>query len=208
MIPRLHTTVYGFINIWKEPWQACQSKHLEAYDSGTISGDTHYAMSALYQYSDSAIYGCGDNLETLSQNIQSYATRAFRCNQLSIWKSLVVLHQLALDLMGVGENAFSPYSGAGGMTEETCLAAARDGGDTSLDRLICTKRKYSAFFGGDLVAAAAAMRGLPPGSPAGSTGQLLSACVSTFIDGLIGFSLFRKHGGDEPQWLDVGKEAV
>ena len=82
-------------------------------------------------------------------------------------------HQLALDLMGVGENAFSPYSGAGGMTEETCLAAARDGGDTSLDRLICTKRKYSAFFGGDLVAAAAAMRGLPPGSPAGSTGESL-----------------------------------
>ena len=137
MIPRLHTTVYGFINICEwychlQPFQphlgfddlktkcsryftvslvihqgkspgkvsgslevlslfafafgfgaqtprplsshpratACQSKHLEAYDSGTISGDTHYAMNALYQYSDSAIYGCGDNLETLSQNIQ------------------------------------------------------------------------------------------------------------------------------------------
>ena len=36
----------------------------------------------------------------------------------------------------------------------------------------------------------------------------MSACVSTFINGLVGFSLFRKHGGEEPKWLDVGKEAV
>jgi len=69
MIPRVYTTVYSFINIWKEPWQACLSKHMESYESGAKSGDLEYAVSGLYQHCDTAIYGCGENLEMLSEKM-------------------------------------------------------------------------------------------------------------------------------------------
>lgn len=43
IIPRLYTTLYGLINIWKEPFQASLSKHLEAFDIGSSRGDvSHY----------------------------------------------------------------------------------------------------------------------------------------------------------------------
>ena len=51
-------------------FEAGQSKHLEAYDAGCSTGDMEYATTNLYQYTNTAIYGCGENLESLSQNIQ------------------------------------------------------------------------------------------------------------------------------------------
>jgi predicted ATPase len=39
IIPRLYTTIYAMINIWKEPFQASLSKHLEAFDIGAHRGD-------------------------------------------------------------------------------------------------------------------------------------------------------------------------
>ena len=39
IIPRLYTTLYGLINIWKEPFQASLGKHLEAFDIGSSRGD-------------------------------------------------------------------------------------------------------------------------------------------------------------------------
>jgi predicted ATPase len=39
IVPRLYTTIYAMINIWKEPFQASLSKHLEAFDIGAHRGD-------------------------------------------------------------------------------------------------------------------------------------------------------------------------
>jgi len=167
MTPRLYATVYGFINIWKVPWQAGQNKHLEAYESGATTGDMEYATINLYQYTNTAIYGCGENLVNLSQNIQSYAKRAFQCNQHRVWKSLVILHQLSLDLMNIDENAFSSYSNT--MTEESCFTTTRNNNETSIYRLIGHKKKFVAFFTGDLDAAAN-MRELCQEYPIASSG--------------------------------------
>jgi len=171
MTPRLYATVYGFINIWKVPWQAGQNKHLEAYESGATTGDMEYATINLYQYTNTAIYGCGENLESLSPSIESYAKRAFQCNQRGNWIALVILRQLTLDLMGIEQNAFLPYSN--GMTEESCFTHGRNNNEISICRLICSKKKYVAFFTGDLDAAAE-MCGLCQDFPNGSTGKLVA----------------------------------
>ena len=120
MIPRVYTTVYSFINICeyncgfcffvfillnhqmlidtyvyhltgKEPWQALLGKHLEAFSSGAKTGDLEYAVSAYYQHCNTAIYGCGVNLELLSQTIPAHAKWAFQFNQLPGWRMLVLL---------------------------------------------------------------------------------------------------------------------
>jgi len=69
MTPRVCTIVYGFINIYKEPWQACLSKHLEAYESGASVGDIEYAITNLYQRNNTA-NDCGEKLSTLSQHYE------------------------------------------------------------------------------------------------------------------------------------------
>ena len=64
----------------------------------------------------------------------------------------VLQHQLTLDLMGVNQNAFASYSN--GMTENSCFATCRDNNEISMCRFICLRKKYLAFFRGDLDAAA------------------------------------------------------
>ena len=49
---------------------AGQQKHVEAYNSGVATGDTEYAFANINQYAFKAIYGCGENVESLSQNMQ------------------------------------------------------------------------------------------------------------------------------------------
>lgn len=60
--------------------------------------------------------------------------------------------QLTLDLMGVTENALLHF--ANKMTEDSCFAKCRENNEISMCRLICTKKKYLAFFTGDLDTAA------------------------------------------------------
>ena len=47
---------------------AGQNKHLEAFDSGCATGDMEYALTNLYLYINTGIYGCGDNLKNSCQN--------------------------------------------------------------------------------------------------------------------------------------------
>ena len=63
MIPRVYSVAYAFTNIYKEPWQAILSKHLEAYECGMASGDVEFALTNTLQYGYTAVYGCGENLE-------------------------------------------------------------------------------------------------------------------------------------------------
>lgn len=156
----------------KEPWQAGQAKHMEAYEAGMTTGDMEYALTNLYQYTNTAIYS-GENVAMLCQNIPLYAKRAYQVNQLSSWRSLCVLvcfpstlvnafccqihdischnffhpqHQLTYDLMGMEKNAFQPYSN--GMTEETCFTRCINNNEISICRLIAYKKKFVAFYKG------------------------------------------------------------
>jgi len=205
MIPRLYMVVYGFINIWKEPWQALLGKHLEAFESGITTGDIEYAVGALYQYANTAIYGCGENLQSLSQVLGVYSKRAFQLNQKVTWTSLVIMHQLTLDLMGIQENAFAPYSNE--MTEEVCFESTLSNKEISFSRLICNKKKYVGFFKGE-DDVAEKMYDLSQEFPILVTGRNLNNYVNTFIDGLIGFSFARRHSEDEAKWSSVGQEAI
>lgn len=205
MTPRLYTAVYGFINIWKEPWQACQLKNLEGFDSGTTTGDMEYAFVNLYQYISANLYGCGENVESLSQSIPAYSMRGFRCGQHFCSVALIILHQLTLDLMGIERNAYLAHSN--GMTEESLFTQCQNNNAISICVVLCVKKKYAAFFTGNMDTAAK-MFDLHQKFPGGSTGRLVPLIVSIFIDGLIGFFLARKHQEDEEKWTNVGLDAI
>ena len=66
MTPRIYTVVYGLINIWKEPWQAGQSKFSEAYEAAGKTGDLEFATVL----TNTSIFCCGGELTSMSKDIQ------------------------------------------------------------------------------------------------------------------------------------------
>jgi len=205
LILSLYTYISGFVNIWKEPMQAGLPKHLEAYDSGSTSGDIEYALINLFQYCQLAIYGCGENLKFLCPMVQSYVKRALQYNVRSAIYPLGVLHQLVYDLMGAKENALSICSA--GMNEESLFFQSRANNNTVMCRTIFVKKKYEAFFHGDLEEAARAYD-LCTSFLTPTTGRQIGIIVSFFIDGMIGFFHARKRNEDEAKWTNVGKESI
>jgi hypothetical protein len=132
--------------------------------------------------------------------------------------------------MGVTENALLHF--ANKMSEDSCFAKCRENNQISVCRLICSKKKYLAFFTGDLNTAAklydlnqAHFSGGSTGESImndfyyklhsvvsynqfGIAGRLVSVIVSAFIDGLIGFFLARKRREDEAKWTAVGLDSI
>merc|ERR1719203_1380131 len=115
-------------------------------------------------------------------------------------------HQLTLDLMGVDKNAFSSFSNEA--TEDSCFMQCRMDHEVSICRYIYNKKKYVAFFTGDLALAAKMCDLSRQDFPMGSTGRLTAGLVRVFIDGLIGFFLARKRLDDEVKWTNLGLSAI
>jgi len=205
IIPRLYSMVYGFINIWKEPFQACLGKHVEAADVGESTGDMEFSTTNLVLYVNMAIYGCGIDLRNLEKDIQVYMRRAIRCNQIMLIKNMSILYQLTLDLMGFNHNAFSLYHP--GMSEETCFADAHQHNHIAICRLICVKRKYVAFWMGSMDTAAKMCK-LHKKYCNASSGRLVSIINSSFVDGMIALYFARKHGDDEEEWTALGESTI
>eukprot|EP00804_Cyclotella_cryptica_P005744 CCRYP_000079-RE/>CCRYP_000079-RE protein AED:0.10 eAED:0.10 QI:211/1/0.88/1/0.5/0.33/9/0/1307 len=205
IIPRLSIVIYSMINIWKEPFQASLSKHLEAFDIGAHRGDMEFAISSLFQYVNMSIYGCGENFDGLIKHIQAYSKRALQSQQHVVGTYLIAAHQQAFDFMGVEENAYSLYFV--GMTEDSCFDTAYRNNQLSICRYICQKRKYVAFWTGDMDVAAK-MYELSKRFPLGSNGKIVSDLVATFIDGLIAFYFARKHRSDEAKWKAIGEDVM
>lgn len=89
-IPRVYSTVYGFTTPWKEPYQAALIKHMEAYQSGALSGDMEFAVGNLFMYVNSAFFACGENLQKLQATLEQYIKKALQLSQDLHAKCLVV----------------------------------------------------------------------------------------------------------------------
>ena len=72
--------------------------------------------------------------------------------------------------MGVEANAFSPYSDE--VTEATCFASTLANNEVSISRFICNKKKYEAFYTGDLDTSAK-MYKISQQFPMSATGKFL-----------------------------------
>ena len=203
-IPRIYAAVYGFINIWKTPFQASLSKHLEAYDAGNLSGDVEYTLSNLYMHASLSLYGCGGHLHEIDTSTRVYIRRCKQSGQIFLGKFISVVHQVALKLMGSNEKSYSLFFDT---TEERMFTEGREQNMNSLCRFILFKRKYVAFFLGQMNAAADFFEmGLK--FPIGGNGRLVNIIVSIFIDGLIAFYYARKHRSDENRWTEIGNGVI
>mmetsp|Transcript_21890 Transcript_21890/g.40184 ORF Transcript_21890/g.40184 Transcript_21890/m.40184 type:complete len:365 (+) Transcript_21890:552-1646(+) len=203
-IPRVYTSVYGLINIWKEPFQAGLAKHLEGYDAGALSGDIEYAIANLFQYATCALNNCGEDLGMLEKSIRLYIRRAMQSSQNLSAKSLVVLHEQIRILVGSKESSCSIFLGC---QEETLYQDSLENGDLSSCRYILFKRKLIAFFYGDMDAAAECFE-MGSEYSIGANGRLCHISIGIVIDGLIAFFFARKHLEDENRWRNIGQAVL
>jgi len=199
-IPRIHAIVYGFINIWRTPFQASLPKHLEAYDAGNFSGDVEFTLSNLYMHGVNSLYGCGDNLRDVDSTTRVYIQRCKQSGQSFLGKFICVIHEVALKLMGSSEKSYASFYDT---TEERMFIDGREQSKISLCRFILFKRKYVAFFLGQMHAAADFFE-LGLSFPIGGNGRLVNIIVGVFIDGLIAFYYARKRRSDENRWTEIG----
>ena len=102
-------------------------------------------------YANGAMFGCGEELNKLTADLKSFTKKAHILNQKMMFNCLVILYQMCLDLIGSEENAFYEYSIS--MTEKQLLEQSSVKSHLSLCRLIARKRKFFAFYKGDMEAA-------------------------------------------------------
>jgi len=199
-IPRLYATVYGFINIWKMPFQASLPMHLEAYEAGNFSGDVEFTVTNLYMHASNSLYGCGNNLRNVDSTARVFIRRCKQRGQDFIGKFICIIHEIALKLMGSSEKSYALFYDT---TEERLFTDGREQSTISLCRFILFKRKYVAFFLGQMNAAADFFE-LGLSFPIGGNGRLVNIIVGVFIDGLIAFYYARKRRYDETRWTEIG----
>lgn len=86
IIPRLYTTIYAMINIWKEPFQASLSKHLEAFDIGANRGDVSSCGSFHF------IFWISTNM--LLKILSRWNLLSQTCFNTSTWRSMAAVKTL------------------------------------------------------------------------------------------------------------------
>ncbi|KAL7554753.1 hypothetical protein ACHAWF_018292 [Thalassiosira exigua] len=203
-IPRVYTSVYAFINIWKEPFQTGLAKHLEGYDAGVLTGDMEFSINCLYNYSACALNNCGEELAMLESHVRLYIRRAIQCKQRWNTKFLLLIHDQILQLIGSSESSFSIFSHH---SEENMYQEALQNREVTICRFVLYKRKFLAFFYGDMDTAAALFE-MSTEFPIGANARMSHICISILIDGLIAFFFARKHREDEGRWQNIGEAVI
>jgi hypothetical protein len=178
---------------------------MEGYETGLLAGDTEYAVSCLWTYSVTT-FCCGENLNSLDENVLTFIKRAIHYRQKVQTKFLLPLLQLILDLKGSAE--VQPYSEFNdGSTEESFVANAIGNRELSSCRFYFITRKFKAFWLEDMDAMSECYEKCLEYS-VGENARSIPVIYSTFLDGLIAFYFARKQRADESKWTRIGEDVI
>lgn len=199
---RVVANVYGFINIWKEPFQALLHKHMEAYENGMREGDIESAFYNIIFYFATARC-CGENICSLEQKLCTFVKRAIHCKQTGTLKFLIPFRQLISDLSGSTVQAYAECF----KTESSYFADIQQNGEVTCCRLYSFLQKYKAFLFGNMDDALHFYE-LQLRFPIEECPRATSVPHSIFIDGMIAFYFARKQGCDKSKWTGIGEGIV
>lgn len=87
MNARVFVSVYGLINVWRQPFQACLDMLLEGYEVGMRQGDIENAFSCLAMYGQMTM-SCGSSLREMVDCFRIY------CKNAIMFKKHVYAHSL------------------------------------------------------------------------------------------------------------------
>jgi len=204
---RVFAIVYGFINIWRDPFQASLDNLLEGYNAGCVNGDMEYAYWNLQSYSGLALY-TGQGLIMLQNNMRTYAKRAIQCKQMGAALGIVPFLSAVLELTGDARKE-DIYKAFFNTTSDVLFQQLNSRNDHRTCMLILNNRKFTRIFTGDMDGAVEAYE-----LSLSLTGGLMEYMrtmpyiMRVFADGLIALSCARKHGEDEQRWTTIGEGII
>jgi len=115
----------------------------------------------------------------------------------------VTLHDLILRLIDSKESSYSIFFDS----QEEALYQEGLESDISICRYILLKRKFHAFFNGDMDAAAQFLE-MSSGYPTGPNGRSSHLTSGVVLDGLIAFHFARKEQENEIRWRNIGEDVI
>ena len=86
--PRVVLSVYGLINIWRQPFQACLDMLLEGYELGIRQGSIDIAFNCLLMHGQMSAC-CGSSLHDMVESYRLY------CKNAIMFQEHVHAHSLA-----------------------------------------------------------------------------------------------------------------
>ena len=154
-----------------------------------------YAAFSLYFYSDTAIYGCGENINKLEKSVRTYIRRAIQFKQDMVVKFLLAIHQLVLDLTGSCESSYSLFYDGETKTEDSFLLDAIQKHESLYCLTLYVKQKYAAVMMNQMDTAAE-LYDLVLKYQVKGAGRVFGVINTTFVDGLIAFDAARRLDED------------
>ena len=176
---------------------------LDSYEAGLVAGDIEFAAHSLLFYSGLAMWGCGENLCKLEENLWVYAKRMIQFNQTYAGKGIIVYLQQVLELVGSNDVAYLSLCNS---SEEEFFQEAHQNKQRYICRMICLKRKYLSLFKGDM-STAEKMFQLGLSYPIDSI-RTVTTITCDFVDGLIALFFARKHDEHEHRWTKIGEDSI
>ena len=85
---QVFVSVYGLINVWRQPFQACLDMLLEGYEVGMRQGDIHNAFNCIAMYGQMTTC-CGSSLREMVECFRLYCKNAIMFNEHVYAHSLV-----------------------------------------------------------------------------------------------------------------------
>jgi len=199
---RVYTNVYGFINIWREPFQASLPKLLEGYDAGCLHGDMEYSYWQIQIYCGLSLIS-GEDLAKLQQNATKYAKRAMQHNQSTVANGIVTLLSAFLELTGDANSRDGAYEAILNCTEDALYQQLASSNEDRACALICNKGKFVSILKGNIDDAVQYYHmGLK--HPFGMRTTSINIIMGHFTDGLIALICAQELGDDQGQWTNVG----
>lgn len=203
---RVYTNVYGFINIWKNPFQSSLPKLLEGHHAGCLHGDIEYAFWQLQIFCGLS-FNSGHNLTQLQQSASKYAREAMQHKQLTVANGIVTILSAVLELTGIASSKDGAYKTIFYCTEDVLYQQLASKNEARACMLICNKGKLISIFKGEIDTAVKYYHmGLK--YPFGSRMTAINLIMTTFTNGLLGFICALRGGNDRNQWKNVGLGAL
>ncbi|KAL7537767.1 hypothetical protein ACHAXR_008044 [Thalassiosira sp. AJA248-18] len=207
-LARVFTHVYGFINVWKNPFQASLPKLLEGYDAGCIDGDMEYSYWQIQIYCALSL-NSGEDLVKLQETAMKHAQRAMQHKQLTVANGIVTMLSAICELTCDASTRDVAYQAVLNCTEDTLYQQLTLSNEHRACVLICNKGKLVSILKGDIESAVKYYQA-SLNHPCGVTTSI-NLIMATFTDGLLAFICAQRHRRNEQDPLpseSVGLKAI
>ncbi|KAL7554266.1 hypothetical protein ACHAWF_017701 [Thalassiosira exigua] len=202
-------THHNFIDIWSaSPFQASLDPLLDGYNAGCDIGDMEWAYWNIQGYCALALF-TGRNLNTLQDEIQTYAKRAKQSKNLGATLGMVPFLAMALGLTGDAKTRPCAYRSFFGCSKEELYKRLALQNEKLGRKLMMYTRKFTCIFFEDMDGALETHTHIKQFATSDvRLTKTMPHITNDLMNGLLAFSQSRKNEKDGKNWAEEGESVM